>query len=191
MYILISALKEEVAGLWESEKDHLVISGLGKLNSLMTIAEQFQTRKSSIHCVINLGTAGSDRIATGTLVEVTKSFQRDTTFFSEAITLEKRTDLPGVACGTGDRVEASQGKDPWDVVDMELFSLAFYCTKKSIPLVSIKYVTDRNDILTRADWKQQVPIASQALSYFWMTQKQKIIAQMSQMITKNGNKFQK
>lgn len=178
MYILVAAFKDEVAPLIESEKDHLVISGLGKLNSLMTITEQFQKQNKPIECVINLGTAGSDRIAPGSLVEVTKSYQRDTAFFSESIPLQKQTELISVGCGTGDRLEASQGQDPWDIVDMELFALAFYCQRKNIPLVSIKYVTDRNDDLAYKDWKEQLPIASQTLSHFWMTQKQKLLAQL-------------
>ena len=185
MYILVAALKEEITGLLEIEKEHIVISGLGKLKSLMTLAESFKDKERSIEYVINLGTAGSDRIAPGSVVEIVKSFQRDTSFFSDAILLGGVTTLPKAACGTGDRLETSSPSDPWDVVDMELYALAFYCKEKSIPLVSIKYVTDRNDVGAYKDWKKQLPIASDALSQFWMAQKQNILGNLSQKITKN------
>lgn len=185
MYILVAALKEEITELLVSEKDSVVISGLGKLKSLMTMTEAFQSKHRPIGCVVNLGTAGSDRISPGSLVEVNKSFQRDTSFFSDSILLNAVTDLPKAACGTGDRLEPLSPKDPWDIVDMELYSLAFYCQQKSIPLVSIKYVTDRNNIKDYKDWKRQLPSASAALSQFWMAQKPSVLSHLSQIITKN------
>lgn len=176
MYILVAALNEEVSDLMKMEKDHILISGLGKLKTLMSVSDFFHTRTEPISCVINLGTAGSNKIPTGQLVEVVRSYQRDTTFFSEMIPLRPATNLPQVSCGSGDRVEECQQKDPWDIVDMELFALAFFCHQKKIPLVSIKYVTDRNDKSLYKEWKNQVPIASQELSHFWINKKQQILA---------------
>lgn len=81
MYILIAAVSDEVKELKDSEKDHLVISGIGKLKAALAISEFVYKCKVRVDGVINLGTVGSDRISCGSLVEVTKSFQRDTSFF--------------------------------------------------------------------------------------------------------------
>ncbi len=176
MYLIVAALKDEVAELLETEKDHLLISGLGKLTTLMSLNDYFQKKTRPIEGIINLGTAGSEKISPGSLVEVVRSYQRDTTFFSEMISLLPRTSLLGVSCGSGDRVEACGEKDPWDVVDMELFALAFFCKNKAIPLVSIKYVTDRNDNSVYKEWKKELPNASRELSHFWIDKKQQILS---------------
>ncbi len=178
MYILIAALKDEVTLITELEKDHIVISGIGKLNAMLALSERFQNSKEPVTCVINLGTVGSVRVEGGQLVEITKSFQRDTTFFSEPISLKGYTHLPKVSCGSSDMVETSKERDAWDVVDMELYSLALYCQRKQIPLVSIKYVTDRNGVNVYKDWKKILPLASQSLSEFWIDQKHRILSQL-------------
>lgn len=176
MYILVAAFKDEVLELLETEQNHLVISGIGKINSIFSISERFQKENGLIKGVINLGTAGSDRIPANTLVQVTKCFQRDTAFYSDPILLIRRTELLEVGCGSGDGVEKSKPNDPWDIVDMELYSLAFFCREKCIPLVSIKYVTDRNDGNVYKEWKRQLPNASRSLSQFWIEQKESILS---------------
>jgi adenosylhomocysteine nucleosidase len=178
MYILVAALFEEVSDLAQSEKDNLVISGMGKLNTLHALMKEFQMRGPLIKAVINLGTAGSQKISPGSLVEVAKSYQRDTAFFSEAIDLNPRTDLLAVRCGSGDRIESIAEKDPWEIVDMELYAIARFCKENAIPLVSIKYVTDRNDVSVYKEWKKQLPIASQALSQFWNLHKSHILSEI-------------
>ncbi|MBL7545487.1 MAG: hypothetical protein JNL11_16835 [Bdellovibrionaceae bacterium] len=175
MYFLIAALKDEVTELVVSEKNHLILSGVGKLKTIVTLSDLFYQQSQPMSCLINLGTVGSERIPAGQLVEVTRSFQRDTTFFSEPISLPKLTQLPAVACGSADRVWPCEAQDPWDVVDMELYALAFFCREKEIPLVSIKYVTDQNDVSVYKEWKKQLPMASQMLSHFWNTQKEAIL----------------
>jgi nucleoside phosphorylase len=178
MYILIAASGEEVMELKDLEKDHLVISGLGKLNAALALSDCFHKCKRDIHGVINLGTAGSERVPSGSLLEVVRSYQRDTSFFSDSIALEGYSKLAKIHCGSGDRIEAIKDSDPWDIVDMELYSLAFFCKNKSVPLVSIKYVTDRNDVNVYKEWKKQLPIASKALAEFWMEEKQQILSKL-------------
>ena len=178
MYILIAALKEEVTELISIEHDVLVISGIGKLNALLALFNKYQKLNGTISCVVNLGTAGSDRLPKGALVEVVTSFQRDTAFYSEPIALMGATDLIKVGCGSGDQLLESPPQAPWDIVDMELYSLALFCREKSIPIVSIKYVTDRNDVNVYKDWKMQLPIVSSALSKFWLDQKDQIMSKL-------------
>lgn len=178
MYILIAAVKDEVAELVESERSSLLISGVGKLNAMLSVSEQFRKNKSAISCIINLGTAGSDRIECGQLVEVTQSFQRDTTFFSDPIQLKCVTKLPKVSCGSSDRIEAISKNDPWSIVDMELYALAKYGQKQGVPVVSFKYVTDRNDANVYKDWKKQLSSASSALSQFWIEHKERIVSEL-------------
>ncbi len=178
MYILMAALKEEVTELIEREREALVISGIGKLNALLALSNQFQKFNGAISSVINLGTAGSDRLPKGSLVEVVTSYQRDTAFYAEPISLVGATDLKRIACGTGDQLVESAPKAPWDIVDMELYSLALFCKEKSILLVSIKYVTDRNDVNVYKDWKMQLPMASAALTKYWLDQKDQILANL-------------
>lgn len=178
MYFIVAALKDEVTELLETEENQLIVCGIGKLNTLMNLTEWFHKQKRPVSCMVNLGTVGSDRIPAGQLVEVAKTFQRDTTFFSEPITIPKTTSLPSVSCGSADSLMPCKENDPWDIVDMELYAIAFFCRQQKIPLVSIKYVTDRNDVSVYKEWKNKLPIASRALSHFWTTEKDAILSKI-------------
>ncbi len=171
-------MKEEVTELINIERDSLVISGIGKLKALLALANQFQKFNGTISSVVNLGTAGSGHLPKGSLVEVITSYQRDTAFYAEPISLPGATDLKRIACGTGDQLMESPPTAPWDIVDMELYSLALFCKEKSIRLVSIKYVTDRNDVNVYKDWKMQLPEASAVLAKYWLAQKDQILTNL-------------
>lgn len=178
MYLIVAALEDEVGALDANEKSKLLISGVGKLNALFSVTDYLQKKTSTISCIVNLGTVGSQKFVQGTLVEIVRCYQRDTDFFSRPVELRKMTQLPSAICGTGDRVEPFGESDPWDVVDMELFALAQFCQNRSIPYVSIKYVTDRNEGNVMPVWKKQLPLASGALSQFWMANKQQILSEL-------------
>lgn len=178
MYLLTVAIEDEVKDLVQTESANLLITGIGKLNAAFSLSESFRQRDGKIKGIINLGTVGSHTIEPGSLVEVTRSFQRDTAFFSKPIDLKKQTSLLGAHCGSGDQVATFLETDPWQVVDMELFAIAEFCNKKSIPLVSIKYVTDRNDGNVVKEWKKQLPKANLSLSQYWISQKQFILSKL-------------
>jgi nucleoside phosphorylase len=178
MYILAAAFEGEVKDLVSTEKANLLITGIGKLNAAYSLAECFRIHGDKIKAVINLGTAGSQVLEPGSMVEVTRCFQRDTAFFSAAIELKKQTSLPEAFCASGDQVAVFSENDPWQVVDMELFSLADFCKRKGISLVSIKYVTDRNEGNIVKEWKKELPKANVSLSHFWMNQKQQILSKL-------------
>jgi adenosylhomocysteine nucleosidase len=133
--------------------------------------------------VINVGTAGSAKFPTHSVVECTRFLQRDmdvrplgfqigeTPFDSAAlseIAVERKfRELPEARCGSGDNFETMKADEAraagldCDVVDMEAFALAKVCALEKIEFASVKYITDGSDHKAAGDWKDNVSKAAQ------------------------------
>lgn len=140
--LLIMALPNESKGLFEAQSIPVYYSGIGKVNAALTAMDLIHKVKPKL--VLNLGTAGSSKFDTHSLVEVNTFVQRDMditplgfkmgeTPFDEIpleIVLEPYfTDLPSGICGTGDTFEVGPPKVSCDLVDMEGYAIAKVCKK--------------------------------------------------------------
>ena len=145
----------------------VVFTGVGKLNAALALVDAIARYRPTT--VINFGTAGRLSPAITGLVEVADVIQRD----MDAAPLAPRGVTPfdntpmlmtsgfqGVRCATGDSFMRST--EPWleeqgvDIVDMELFALAFVCHRRDIAWRSFKYITDDTDENAGRDWIDRV-----------------------------------
>lgn len=164
--LIITALESELnsdalpAGL------EIIYSGVGKINAaLMTAKAIHQFNPSKI---INFGTVGKINPQLDDLVGIGKVIQRD----MMAEPLAPRGETPfcnrpseylssgEYVCGSGDSFVT--GKDPWllsqgvDVVDMELFAIAYVANHHQIPWHSYKYISDDANENSGDVWHQKV-----------------------------------
>lgn len=159
----------ESQGVLEELGYDILYTGVGKVNAALSLSRHLMTFPDSYSHVINFGSAGSHRFATGTLVEVAHFIQRDmdvtglgfdigTTPFDDTppqLSCHRAFhDLPGGVCGTGDSfVESKELAIACDLVDMEGFALAKVCLAHGKPFTSLKYVTDGADHEAAYNWE--------------------------------------
>lgn len=173
---VIMALPMESQGLFESANIHVHYSGIGKVNAAMKTMEVILTQKPDL--VLNLGTAGSQKFHTHTLLQCTKIVQRDMDItplgfaigetpmdeIPAVIEIENYfPELPTATCATGDSFETGTPKLPCDLVDMEAYAIAKVCRKFQIPVISLKYITDGHDDEAHKDWRENLIPGAQAL----------------------------
>ena len=156
--LIVAALPEEL--------DHpgVLHTGLGKLNAAYALTRELQRQRPKL--VVNYGTAGGLNPSLGGLVEIRRVLQVDmeaeplaprgqTPFSPDPFQLDSGVD--GVVCGSGDRFVTAV--DPWllehgvEVVDMELFAIAFVCQREGIPWRSFKYISDHADQESETSWQ--------------------------------------
>ena len=152
----------------------VIFSGVGKLNAAFATAEAIKLYQPEL--VINLGTAGAVNQSPGELLEISAVIQRD----MDARPLSPRGEIPfqesfhsleskfgNFKCGTGDSFVTEV--DPWfieagiEVIDMELYAIAYVCQKNSIPWRSVKYITDKIGSNSGDEWLGHLKLASDAL----------------------------
>lgn len=145
----------------------VVFTGVGKLNAALALVDAIAHHRPTM--VINFGTAGRLSTEISGLVEVADVIQRDmdaeplaprgVTPFDETPML-MTSGFDGVRCATGDSFMRSN--EPWlqsqgvDIVDMELFALAFVCHRRNIAWRSFKYITDNTDENAGRDWMERI-----------------------------------
>lgn len=161
--LLVFAMKEESQDVF-SDTD-VLHTGIGKVNAAHALTKRIAESRPEL--VINMGTAGSRKHLSGTIVNPVQFIQRDmdvsvlgfakfqTPFSDDPIVIEhgKRIEgLTGGVCGTGDNFDASEGAGAFDVVDMEAYALALICQREDIPFLCLKYVSDGADGDAHQDW---------------------------------------
>jgi adenosylhomocysteine nucleosidase len=173
---LLLALPIESQGLFEKNNIEVHYCGIGKVNAAHKAMELLLVHKYD--GILNLGTAGSHKFPTHSLVECNAFVQRDMDLtplgakrgetpldpiagiiYSERIT---KLNHSGV-CGTGDTFEVGPPKLECDLVDMEAYAIAKICKKMQKPFYSFKYITDGSDHSAHNDWRANLVPASQAL----------------------------
>ena len=183
--LFVAAIEDEVQGRLEALGAAVLYVGVGKINAAYHLTQFIYEARSQGHeidLVVNVGTAGSSKFPTHSVVECTTFLQRDmdvrplgfqigeTPFDSMIgeIKVERQLKgLPEARCGTGDNFETAKadavraaGLD-CDVVDMEAFALAKVCVHEKIGFASIKYISDGCDHAAAGDWKENVKKAAQ------------------------------
>jgi adenosylhomocysteine nucleosidase len=172
--LYVFALEDEATHEF-SDMNPLFI-GVGKVNATYHLTKQISAQKPGI--IINLGSAGSNIHARGTIVCCTRFIQRDmdvtalgfekyqTPFSAQTTILDygiSITDLPLGLCGSGDCFVTSQTANDFDVIDMEAFPIAWVAMKEQIPFLCLKYITDGADGEAALDWQTSVKFAAAEL----------------------------
>lgn len=176
--LLTIALEIEAQGVFGAE-DSVLFTGLGKVNAAYRLTRKLaELRQRGIErpLVLNLGTAGSRRFSTGSVVACRRFVQRDmdvsglgfpigATPFDGDVPAELEfpevfAGLPHGVCGTGDRFEAHDRNLPWDVIDMEAYAFAKVCWLEKLPFACAKFISDGADGSAAGDWEASLPHAA-------------------------------
>lgn len=177
MRILICfALENEAGKHFADLHDQLVFTGVGKLNAAYSLTRAIATNKPDL--VVNLGTAGSPVVKTGSVVCATRFIQHDmdvtplgfaageTPFDEVPAVLENGRPVAGVqsvTCGSGDRFVTGNTPAGCEVLEMEAYALAKVCLKENIPFIALKYISDGADGAASVDWPTALDNAGRAL----------------------------
>ncbi|MEY4615761.1 MAG: 5-methylthioadenosine nucleosidase/S-adenosylhomocysteine nucleosidase [Pseudomonadota bacterium] len=173
--VLIMALPIESQRAFEKAGIEVHYCGIGKVNAAFKATELLMTR--SVKQVLNLGTAGSHKFPTHSLIECVGFVQRDMDLsplgfprgetpqdpIAGKLLVEPISQRQKGICGTGDVFEISSPKLECDLVDMEAYAIAKVCKKLGIAFHSFKYITDGSDDNAHKDWIENLKPASEAL----------------------------
>jgi adenosylhomocysteine nucleosidase len=172
--LVVVALREESAGVFETAGIPVLYCGVGKINAASALARaltRYALQGRAMPLVMNFGSAGSRRYPTGTLVECHEFVQRDmdvsglgfalgVTPYDEAPSCLRFepvfTHLPSAVCGSGDSFATSVTGMDCAVVDMEAYALAKVCWFEKAPFACVKYVSDGADHAAAEDWQRNL-----------------------------------
>ena len=172
--LVVVALREESAGVFEAASIPVLYCGVGKVNAASALARaltRYALQGRAMPLVMNFGSAGSRRYPTGTLVECHEFVQRDmdvsglgfalgVTPYDEAPSCLRFepvfTHLPSAVCGSGDSFATSVTGMECAVVDMEAYALAKVCWFEKAPFACVKYVSDGADHAAAEDWQRNL-----------------------------------
>ncbi len=172
--LVVFALRSESAGVFEAANVPVLYCGVGKVNAAIALTRElcrYGKSGQAMPRVLNFGSAGSRRYATGTLVEAHEFVQRDMDVGSLGFELgvtpydeappRLRFDplfahLPTAVCGSGDSFATGDIAMECAVVDMEAYALAKVCWLEKAPFACAKYVSDGADHTAADDWRRNL-----------------------------------
>ena len=172
--LVVMALRAESAGVFEAAGVPVVYCGVGKVNAAIALTREltrYVLQDQAMPLVLNFGSAGSRRLAAGTLAECHEFVQRDmdvsglgfalgVTPYDDApdrLRFEPMfSQLPAAVCGSGDSFSTGTVGVDCTVVDMEAYALAKTCWSHKAPFACAKYVTDGADHAAADDWLRNV-----------------------------------
>jgi adenosylhomocysteine nucleosidase len=170
-WLVVMALPLEAQDVFEQAGIDVLYTGVGKVNAAMTLTRVLAGYRHTgrpLPRIVNFGSAGSRRLATGTVVACTAFHQRDMDvsglgFAPGATPYEEVpavlgfsspfSELPAATCGTGDSFETGERALTCDVVDMEAYALAKVCHVEGATFACAKFVSDGADHAAAADWQ--------------------------------------
>lgn len=180
--LIVMALQSEGQGVPESLGYDVLYCGVGKVNAAYHLTRalgEARAREYAYPFVLNLGSAGSPRFATGSLVAAHQFLQRDMdatglgfthaeTPFDDTprlLSFPKRFDaLPHGLCSSGDSFLQTACPVQGEIIDMEAYALAKVCLLETIPFACAKYITDGADGAAHNDWQENLKHAAEAFS---------------------------
>lgn len=169
----------ESQGLFERAGVPVLYTGVGKVNAAHALTRrltEYRLAKNALPHVINFGTAGSQRLPTGSLVECRGFMQRDmdVTGLGVALGTTPFEDVPArldvkpafaaldhVICGSGDSFVVNACAHDCDVLDMESYALAKVCHFEGCTFNAVKFVTDGADHAAAQTWQQNLQRAAE------------------------------
>ena len=169
--ILVSATPLEHGGLKELNGIPIFQVGIGKINSASNLTEILWNEEPDV--VINFGSCGNLKdFKVGEVIEVGTTYNNiDVRPFAEygctpeTKYCEIKLSNSGVKCFTTDQIYDNTRTDYankyleminyCDIVDMEVYALAYVCKQRNIPFYSYKWVSDDGNIDT---WEENAAI---------------------------------
>ena len=185
--LFVAALEDEIQGRLEKAGANVVYVGVGKINASYRLTKallEMRLNDRACDLVVNVGTAGSSKFPTHTVVECTRFLQRDmdvrplgfqlgeTPFdpiIGEIKTEKRFKNLPDARCGSGDNFAMVADELACEVVDMEAFAIAKICQLEKIAFACVKYITDGSDHNAHNDWTANTPKAARAFEEIYLS----------------------
>ena len=148
---VICALAEE----FDYPDANIAYTGMGKVNGAITAQHIITAERPRL--IIQLGAAGSRAFDYGQIVSVNQFVQRDmntTEFLSPKYVVPGTDDAqileyglrdekyPAAICGSGDTFVRTIETDIWNIVDMEVFGIAYAARAAGIPMKCYKFISD-------------------------------------------------
>jgi adenosylhomocysteine nucleosidase len=177
--LVVVALREESAGVFEAAGVPVLYCGVGKVNAAIELTRElarYALRGQPMPQVLNFGSAGSHRHPSGTLVGCHEFVQRDmdvsglgfalgVTPFDEASSCLRFEPifghLPSAVCGSGDSFATAAPELECGVLDMEAYALAKSCRREGASFGCAKYVSDGADHSAAEDWRSNLHKAAE------------------------------
>jgi adenosylhomocysteine nucleosidase len=176
--VVVMALRVESSGVFEAAGVPVLYCGVGKVNAAIALTQElsrYEHHGEDMPLVVNFGSAGSRRHASGTLVACHEFVQRDmdvrglgfalgVTPYDEApsrLSFDPLFPLPAAICGSGDSFATADSDVDCAVVDMEAYALAKVCWHENTGFACVKYVTDGADTSAANDWRRNVHKAAE------------------------------
>jgi adenosylhomocysteine nucleosidase len=177
--VVVMAVPEESAGVFEAAGVPVLYCGVGKVNAAVALTRELRGyvhRAQPLPLVLNVGSAGSRVHPTGSLLECHEFVQRDmdvsglgfpvgVTPFDDVpprLSFERRfPQLTAAVCGSGDSFVTTVSLADCAVVDMEAYALAKVCWIEKAPFACVKYVTDGADHAAAHHWQSNVHKAAE------------------------------
>ena len=152
-------------------------TGIGKVNAALAVYAAVREQRPDF--VLNVGTAGSATQAVGSILACGRFLDRDMEKVKEfgvpywydfsadlaRIDLCRWVDYSHV-CNTGYSF-VTEVIAQADMVDIENFAVAAVCQREGIPLLSVKYITDRIGENSVQDWEDKLHEANVGLQAFF------------------------
>lgn len=172
--LIVFALELESQRVFEDAGVPVLYCGVGKINAAMTLTRRLAEYRNAglpLPTVLNFGSAGSPKFATGALVACNRFIQRDMDVsglgFAVGVTPYEDTpavlefpvlfsDLPNATCGTGDSFQTGCSTVSCDVFDMEAYALAKVCWVEGAAFGCLKFITDGADHAAAKDWRENL-----------------------------------
>ena len=157
-----------------------IVSGVGKIKA--SAATEYLLSHNKISQVLNFGMAGGidDSVAIGDIVNITGSYDHDedlSAFGHEKVKRELVTigdfKHPQGICVSGDKF-VNDYKESKDInrsynalcYEMELSAIALICNMHKVPVLSIKYISDKADENAEFDFDESLKNAANQFSDF-------------------------
>ncbi|MCP3924679.1 MAG: 5'-methylthioadenosine nucleosidase [Desulfobacterales bacterium] len=166
-YIIVVAMKSEIAASGIDKYAPVIYTGLGKVNAAIKLYEAILDYKPEL--VINYGTAGAVKKGVSGLFHVETFVQRDMDVralgFKRGVTPFSNRKLPkikGIVLGTGDSFVTNTKKQlegltvRIDLVDMEGYALKEVADHMKIQFKCYKNVSDSADSKAKDDWEKNI-----------------------------------
>jgi adenosylhomocysteine nucleosidase len=178
-WLVVMALPLEAQDVFQQAGIAVLYTGVGKVNAAMTLTRVLAGYRHAgrpLPRIVNFGSAGSRRFATGTLVACTAFHQRDMDVsglgFEPGATPYEEVpavigfsspfdELLSATCGTGDSFETGERALTCDVVDMEAYALAKVCHVEGTTFACAKFVSDGADHAAATDWQANLHRAAE------------------------------
>lgn len=157
-----------------------IVSGVGKIKA--SAATEHLLTRNKISKVLNFGMAGGidDSVNIGDIVNIIASFDNDedlSAFGHEKVKRELVSitdfDAPQGICVSGDKfvndnLEAKDINERYNALcyEMELSAIALICNMHKVPVLSIKYISDKADENAEFDFDESLKNAANEFSDF-------------------------